>query len=199
MGKHQVEQRAVFLDRDGVLNRPLVRDGRPYPPLTVTDFQLYDDVAEGCARLKTAGFLLIVVTNQPDVGRGTQTRAKVDAMHEKLLSALPMLDRIEVCFHGGREHGEPCACRKPQPGMLLAAAAALRIDLRRSYLIGDRWRDIDCAQAAGCRAIFIDRSYREPLRETPDAIVPGFAAAVELIVQAGPCLQSHSPINVPSK
>lgn len=199
MGKHQVEQRAVFLDRDGVLNRPLVRDGRPYPPLSVADFELYDDVAEGCARLKAAGFLLIVVTNQPDVGRGTQMRAQVDEMHEKLLSALPMLDRIEVCFHAGREHGEPCACRKPQPGMLLAAAAALPIDLPSSYLIGDRWRDIDCARAAGCRAIFIDRGYRERLRETPDETVSGFAAAVELIVQAGPCLQPHSPINVPSK
>ncbi len=199
MGKHQVEQRAVFLDRDGVLNRPLVRDGHPYPPSSVADFKLYDDVAEGCARLKAAGFLLIVVTNQPDVGRGTQTRAQVDEMHHKLLAALPMLDRIEVCFHAGREQGEPCACRKPQPGMLLAAAAALQIDLRRSYLIGDRWRDIDCARAAGCHAIFIDRGYREPLREKPDESVSEFAAAVELIVQAAPCLQPPSPINVPSK
>ena len=199
MGKDQVEQRAVFLDRDGVLNRPILRDGLPYPPLSVAQFELYDGVLQGCVRLKEAGFLLVVVTNQPDVGRGTQTRAQVDEMHEKLLSSLPMLDRIEVCFHGGLDHGEPCACRKPRPGMLLAAAAALQIDLRRSYLIGDRWRDMDCARAAGCRAIFIDRGYREPLRETPDAIVPEFASAVELIVEADPCLQPPSPINVPSK
>ena len=199
MGEHELAQRAVFLDRDGVLNRPVVRDGHPCPPSSVGDFELYDDVAEGCARLKAAGFLLVVVTNQPDVGRGTQTRAQVDEMHEKLLALLPMLDRIEVCFHAGREHGEPCACRKPQPGMLLAAAAALQIDLNRSYLIGDRWRDIDCARAAGCHAIFIDRGYREPLRKTPDAIVSGFAAAVELIVPADSCLQPHRPANVPSK
>jgi D-glycero-D-manno-heptose 1,7-bisphosphate phosphatase len=184
MGKHQVERRAVFLDRDGVLNRPLLRDGQPYPPSSVADFELYDDVAEGCAQLKAAGFLLIVVTNQPDVGRGTQTRAEVDEMHHKLLAALPMLDRIEVCFHAGDEHGDPCACRKPQPGMLLVAAAALQIDLPRSYMIGDRWRDIDCARAAGCRAIFIDRGYREPLRETPDATVSKFSAAVKLILQS---------------
>ena len=199
MGKHQVEQRAVFLDRDGVLNRPVVHDGRPYPPSSVADFQLYDEVAEGCARLKAAGFLLVVVTNQPDVGRGTQTRAQVDEIHTKLLSVLPMLDRIEVCFHAGREEGEPCACRKPAPGMLLAAAAALRIDLHRSYLIGDRWRDIDCARAAGCAAIFIDHGYCEPLRETPDAVVAEFADAVELILQASPCQQSPSPANVPSR
>jgi D-glycero-D-manno-heptose 1,7-bisphosphate phosphatase len=198
MGKHQVKRRAVFLDRDGVLNRPAERDGLPFPPLSAADFELYDGVAEGCARLKEAGFLLVVVTNQPDVGRGTQTRAQVDAMHAKLLAALPMLDRIEVCFHAGREHGESCLCRKPQPGMLLTAAAALEIELSRSYMIGDRWRDIDCARAAGCCAIFIDHGYREPLREKPDAIVSGFAAAAELIVHADPCLQPHSPINVPS-
>ena len=183
MGKHPVEQRAVFLDRDGVLNRAVVRNGLPCPPLSVAEFELYEDVAEGCAELKAAGFLLTVVTNQPDVGRGTQTRAEVDAMHAKLLSALPMIDRIEVCFHAGAEHGEPCMCRKPQPGMLLAAAAALEIDLRRSYLIGDRWRDVDCARAAGCRAIFIERGYHEPLRETPDAIVREFGEAAALIVE----------------
>lgn len=182
MGKYPVGRRAVFLDRDGVLNRPLVRDGVPGPPSSVVEFDLYDDVADGCRRLKAAGYLLVVVTNQPDVGRGTQTRAEVDAMHDKLLSALPMIDRIEVCFHAGAEHGEPCRCRKPQPGMLVAAAAALEIDLGRSYLIGDRWRDIDCARSAGCRAVFIDRGYREPLREPPDAIAHEFGEAVALIV-----------------
>jgi D-glycero-D-manno-heptose 1,7-bisphosphate phosphatase len=199
MGEHQVKRRAVFLDRDGVLNHPLVRNGRPYPPSCVADFKLYDDVAEGCGRLKAAEFLLVVVTNQPDVGRGTQTRAAVEAMHRELMAALPMLDRIEVCYHAGCERGEPCACRKPETGMLLSAAAALRIDLRRSYLIGDRWRDIDCARAAGCGAILIDRGYHEQLREKPDAIVADFTAAVDLIVQAGPCLEPPSPLNVPSK
>ena len=198
MGNNRVERRAVFLDRDGVLNRCVVRDGHPYPPSSVEEFELEEDVAQGCRRLKENGFLLVVVTNQPDVGRGTQTRAKVDAIHETLLSALPMLDRIEVCYHAGRARGEPCSCRKPQPGMLLAAAASLQIDLPRSYLIGDRWRDIDCARAAGCRAIFIDRGYRETLRETPDATVVGFAAAVDFILQADPCLERESPLNVPS-
>ncbi|MEY2564179.1 MAG: D-glycero-D-manno-heptose 1,7-bisphosphate phosphatase [Verrucomicrobiota bacterium] len=108
-----------------------------------------------------------------------------------------MLDRIEVCFHAGRAHADPCSCRKPQPGMLLAAAAALQIDLSRSYLIGDRWRDIDCARAVRCRAIFIDRGYGEPLREIPDATVCDFAAAVAFILQADPCLQRESPVNVP--
>ena len=129
MEKHEVARRAVFLDRDGVLNRPVVRNGQPHPPFCVEDFELYDDVADGCRRLKTAEFLLIVISNQPDVGRGTQSREAVEAMHTKMRSALPSLDRIEICYHAGERYGEPCDCRKPRPGMILRAAADLKIDL----------------------------------------------------------------------
>ena len=182
MGEHQVSQRAVFLDRDGVLNRPVVRDGHPYPPAHVDEFELYPDVVDGCRQLKEAGFLLIVVTNQPDVGRGTQDRESVEAMHTKLRAALPWLDAIEVCYHAGSNHGEPCDCRKPKPGMLMHAAAAQGIDLARSFLVGDRWRDVDCARSAGCRAIFIDHGYAEALREDPDVIVSTFGEAVTAIL-----------------
>jgi D-glycero-D-manno-heptose 1,7-bisphosphate phosphatase len=185
MGEHEVKRRAVFLDRDGVLNRPVVRDGLPFPPASLEEFELYPGVAEGCAQLKAAGFLLIVVSNQPDVGRGTQTREIVETMHEKLLSAVPALDAIEVCYHAGASRGEPCDCRKPKPGMLLAAAARHGIDLKRSFLIGDRWRDVDCAKAAGCRAVFVDHGYSEPLREKPDFTVTNFAEAVARILETG--------------
>lgn len=184
MGEHEIKKRAVFLDRDGVLNPSVVRNGLPFPPASVADFELYPDVAEACQRLKEAGFLLIVVTNQPDVGRGTQTRETVDAIHAKLRDALPSLDAIEVCFHGGAAHGDPCDCRKPKPGMVLRAAAAYGIDLGQSYLVGDRWRDVDCAHAAGCRAIFIDHGYREALKEKPEFIVATFREAAEAILQA---------------
>lgn len=182
MGEHQVVGRAVFLDRDGVLNRPVVRAGRPYPPASPSEFELYPDVVEAAVRLKAAGFLLVVVTNQPDVGRGTQTRTNVEAIHHELQTALPCLDRIEVCYHAGAEHGESCDCRKPHPGMVLRAATELGINLAASYLIGDRWRDVDCAHAAGCRAIFIDRGYAEPLRATPDFTVGSFAEAAEVVL-----------------
>jgi D-glycero-D-manno-heptose 1,7-bisphosphate phosphatase len=175
--------RCVFLDRDGVLNRPVVRDGLPFPPANLGEFELYPDVAEGCQQLKEAGFLLIVVTNQPDVGRGTQSRESVEAIHTGLRENLPAIDGIEVCFHAGRSHGEPCDCRKPKPGMLLRAAATHGIDLKRSFLIGDRWRDIDCAHAAGCRAVFIDRGYREQLREKPEFTVTTFREAAAIILQ----------------
>jgi D-glycero-D-manno-heptose 1,7-bisphosphate phosphatase len=183
MGEHKVKQRAVFLDRDGVLNRPVIRDGLPFPPGNIEEFQLYPDVVEGCRQLKEAGFLLIVVTNQPDVGRGTQSCESVESIHAKLREALPSLDGIEVCFHAGADHGEPCDCRKPKPGMLLRAAGAHGIDLKRSFLIGDRWRDVDCAHAAGCSAVFIDRGYRENLRETPEFNVTTFHEAVTAILQ----------------
>jgi D-glycero-D-manno-heptose 1,7-bisphosphate phosphatase len=185
MGEHEVRKHAVFLDRDGVLNRPVVRDGVPFPPANVKEFELYPEVATGCARLKAAGFLLAVVSNQPDVGRGTQTRAVVEAMHQKLRTAVPALDAIEVCYHAGASRGDPCECRKPKPGMLLAAATRHDLDLERSFLIGDRWRDVDCAKAAGCRAIFIDHGYSEPLREKPDFIVQNFAEAVAQILETG--------------
>jgi D-glycero-D-manno-heptose 1,7-bisphosphate phosphatase len=104
-------------------------------------------------------------------------------MHSKLRSAIPSIDRIEICYHAGEGYGEPCDCRKPRPGMILRAAAQLNIDLPGSYVIGDRWRDIDCARAAGCRAIFIERGYEEALREAPDCIVANFHDAVNAVLR----------------
>ena len=184
MGSRQLSRRAVFLDRDGVLSHPIVRDGRPYSPSHLDEFELYEDAAEGCARLKEAKFLLVVITNQPDVGRGTLSRDAVEAMHAKMQLALPSLDRIETCYHAGEKHGQQCDCRKPRPGMIFRAAAALNIDLHASYLIGDRWRDVECARAAGCRSIFIDRSYKETLRRPPDFTVANFGDAVNVVLRA---------------
>jgi D-glycero-D-manno-heptose 1,7-bisphosphate phosphatase len=154
----------------------------PCPPSHIEEFEFYEDVPEGCARLKAANFLLVVITNQPDVGRGTQTREAVEAMNLKLQSALPSIDRIEVCYHGGERYGQPCDCRKPRPGLILRAAAELNIDPNRSYVIGDRWRDVDCARAAGCRAILIQRGYNEPLRNAPDFTVANFNEAVNAVL-----------------
>jgi D-glycero-D-manno-heptose 1,7-bisphosphate phosphatase len=183
MGEHEVTRPAVFLDRDGVLNRPVIRDGLPFPPATLEEFELYPEVSKGCAELKQAGFALVVVTNQPDVGRGTQSRELVEAMHRKLRNAVPSVDAIEICYHAGGSHGEPCDCRKPKPGMLLRAAANHAVDLRRSFFIGDRWRDVDCAHAAGCRAVFIDHGYKEPLRQRPEFTVATFREAVAVVLR----------------
>ena len=183
MGKHEVARRAVFLDRDGVINRVAILNGTPQPPSNVDEFEIYKDVPYGCARLKAANFLLVVITNQPDVGRGTQSREAVEAINWKMLSALPLIDHIEICYHAGGRHGQPCDCRKPRPGLILRAAAKLNIDTEKSYVIGDRWRDVDCARAARCRAILIQRGYKESLRETPDFTVSNFNDAVSAVLR----------------
>ena len=128
MGEYQLRRRAVFLDRDGVINKAIIRDGLPYPPEGLKDFELYEDVAPGFLQLDAAGYLLVVVTNQPDVARGTQTRAAVEAMNQKMRGLLPQITRVEVCWHSGREK-DPCDCRKPKPGMILRAGKALHINL----------------------------------------------------------------------
>lgn len=174
---------AIFLDRDGTLNAAIVRDGKPFPPATAAELTLLPGVAEGCARLKAAGFALVVATNQPDVGRGTLPRAAVEAIHARLLALLP-LDRIEVCYDAGGEN-PPSEFRKPRPGMLLRAARELGLDPARSWMVGDRWRDVDCGKNAGCRTIFIDCGYAEKLRARPDFTVKTFADAVEVILGFG--------------
>lgn len=172
---------AVFLDRDGTLNIQIVRGGKPYPPAMLEDFRLFPGAAENCARLKAAGFLLVVATNQPDVGRGTQTQAIVEAMHIQLLKLIPSLDRIEVCYHPGRN--ESSTHRKPAPGMLLEAAHSLAIDLSRSWMVGDRWGDIDAGHAAGCRTVLIDHGYIERAPESPPHfIVKTLPQAIEIIL-----------------
>ncbi|HVZ65794.1 MAG TPA: HAD family hydrolase [Lacunisphaera sp.] len=186
----QKNRAAIFLDRDGTLNIQIVRDGKPYPPATLDEFRLFPGVAEDCARLKAAGYLLVVATNQPDVGRGSQDRAVVEAMHARLRQLIPGLDAIQVCYHAGEAHGQPCACRKPKPGMLLDAARDLGIDLARSWMVGDRWGDIDAGHAAGCRTILIDHGYAERApAKAPEFTVKSLSAAVGIILAdplAGP-------------
>lgn len=149
---------AVFLDRDGVLNEPFVRDGVPTPPRSLEEFRVLPGVAQACADLRQAGFVLVVVTNQPDIARGTQTRAEVDRIHERLRSLVP-LDEICVCPH---DDCDACTCRKPRPGMLLGAAERLGLDLARSATVGDRGRDIEAARRAGVKAVHVQRHYDEP-------------------------------------
>lgn len=174
---------AVFLDRDGTLNAPVVRDGQPYPPASLDEFVLLPGVAEACRALHAAGYSLVVATNQPDVGRGTTPVALVDAMHARLREWIPEIARIETCFAPGQglDHPENRR-RKPEPGMLLDAAAALGLDLARSWMIGDRWRDIDCGARAGVRTVFLDLGYREELRTAPDFTAPNLSAAARIVL-----------------
>ncbi len=174
-------RRAVFLDRDGVINRALEREHKPYPPTSIAEFEILPDVPAACAKLKAAGFLLVVATNQPDVGRGTLKQEVVEQIHAHMLLQLPV-DRVEVCFHPGTSDLE-CDCRKPKPGMLLRAARELGIDLAQSWMVGDRWRDMDCGHNAGCKTVFIDRNYAEELKQKPDFSARNLGDAADIILR----------------
>jgi D-glycero-D-manno-heptose 1,7-bisphosphate phosphatase len=172
------QRRAVFLDRDGVLNRAVVRDGRPHPPASVDELELLPGAVDALACLRRCGFLLLVVSNQPDVARGTQTRDRVERINHTLRACLP-LDDFFVCYH---DDAAGCGCRKPRPGLLRDAAARHGVDLTKSFAIGDRWRDVDAAAQAGVRCVFIDHGYRErPPASQPDAVVGSVLEAAHWI------------------
>jgi transaldolase len=178
MGINASHRRAVFVDRDGVINRAVVRDGRPHPPASVEDVELLPGVEAGLERLKAAGYLLIVVTNQPDVARGVQSRAIVDAIHARLAGALP-IDEFRTCYHDDKD---ACECRKPKPGLILAAARERHVDLAASVMIGDRWRDIEAGRSAGCATVFVDCGYAERKPDAPDAVVASFEEAARWVL-----------------
>lgn len=178
MGIDHHGRRAVFLDRDGVINRPVVRDGKPFPPATLDDLEVLPGVEGALHRLHAAGFRLVVVTNQPDVARRTQARSVVDAMHAQLASTLP-IDDFRVCDH---DDAAGCACRKPKAGLLEAAAREAGISLAESFMVGDRWRDVEAGRRAGCTTIFIDWGYREQQPEAPDGTVGSLPEAAEWIL-----------------
>ena len=171
-------KRAVFLDRDGVLNRSLVRGGRPYAPTSLDEFELLPGVVEAVSELRNAGFVLVVVTNQPDLASGRIRLEVTEAIHQKLRSLLPVHD-IKMCRHVDRDE---CPCRKPKPGMLFEAARDWSIDLERSLMVGDRWRDVSAGKAAGCRTIFVDHGYAEELVDAPDFVVTSLSEAVKIIL-----------------
>jgi D-glycero-D-manno-heptose 1,7-bisphosphate phosphatase len=173
-----MSRRAIFLDRDGVLNRAIVKNGKSYPPPSLDELEILPDVSQGLAMLKQAGFLLIGVTNQPDVARGVQKREVVEAINNALLKALP-LDDLLVCYH---DDSDDCDCRKPRPGMLLQAAVKYGITLPASYLVGDRWKDVEAGRRAGCVTLFIDYKYQEVEQSIPDYRVGSLNEAAYLII-----------------
>lgn len=174
----QNKRKAVFLDRDGVLNRAIVRGGRPYAPRRIEDFTILSEAPAAVRRLKAAGYMTIVATNQRDVGAGLLPRHILNSMHLKLLAAMP-LDDIRVCTCINE-----CPCYKPNMGMLVEAAQDWNIDLSASVMIGDRWRDIGAGKNAGCLTIFIDRGYAEMLPHVPDLVATDLADAVDKLLSS---------------
>ncbi|MBX7220712.1 MAG: HAD family hydrolase [Blastocatellia bacterium] len=177
MGIHTLGRPAVFLDRDGVLNRTFVRNGIPHPPATLAELEILPGVPEALERLAAGRFWLLVVTNQPDVARGQQQQSVVEAINQALSSQLP-LDGFFTCFH---DNADACPCRKPKPGLILEAARQFEINLAASFLVGDRWSDIVAGAAAGCRTILLDQPYSHRERCQPDFVSQDLFRATELI------------------
>jgi len=173
--------RAVFLDRDGVINQAILIDGKPTSPMTLKELIIRDDAFDALTRLKRAHYLLIVVTNQPDVARQKISKQLIEQFHTHLRSKLP-IDQIFVCYHDDSDH---CDCRKPKPGLLLQAVKPYHIDLSASFMIGDRWRDVQAGKKAGCQTIFLDRGYAESKNHDipADFTTPSLSEAVNIILE----------------
>jgi D-glycero-D-manno-heptose 1,7-bisphosphate phosphatase len=169
---------AVFLDRDGVLNSPIVRSGRPYPPKRIDELRVLPGVPAACRDLATAGLTLVCVSNQPDIARGTLDFGTVAAINDELRELL-RLDEVVVCPHDDQDG---CACRKPLPGMILDAARRLDLDVSHSVTVGDRWRDVEAGRSAGTWTVLIDNGYKERQPDQPDLIVTDLKEAVPWIL-----------------
>ncbi|MDR4502081.1 MAG: HAD-IIIA family hydrolase [Nitrospirales bacterium] len=162
-----------------MINHPIIRQGRPFAPTSIEEFKIFPGVPEALQALHQEGFLLIIATNQPDVARGLILKEDVEKMHQILQETLP-LQAVKVCYET-EESGS--RCYKPNPGMLIESAREFNIDLKQSFMVGDRWRDVGCGRAAGCYTIFIDRGYTEQLRDKPDAVCEGLTEAVPIILR----------------
>jgi D-glycero-D-manno-heptose 1,7-bisphosphate phosphatase len=179
--------RAVFLDRDGVINRAVVRDGKPHPPASVAELDILPGVPDALARLRDAGYHLAVVTNQPDIARGVTTTAVVEAIHEHLRTVLG-LDDIRVCPH---DDADQCDCRKPKPGLLLRPPS---FDMAASVMIGDRWRDIEAGLTAGCGVtILVEGHYDEPVLHEPTIRLGSLADATDWLLAREPMTGAAAP------
>lgn len=150
-------RKAIFLDRDGVINYPIIKNGKPFPPRKLSELKVYAEVPSFLKLMKSKGFYLIVITNQPDVARGDILKFRVEEINKYLFKTL-VLDDIKVCYH---DDSDNCDCRKPLPGSLIAASKLYNLELENCYMIGDRWKDISAGLKAGCKTIFIDRNYNE--------------------------------------
>jgi D-glycero-D-manno-heptose 1,7-bisphosphate phosphatase len=170
-------KRAVFLDRDGVINRSRMNNGVPKPPTSIEDVEIIDGVLEAIKTLQAHNFIPVVVTNQPDVSRGAITVEQVSRVNAHI-GEIAGIQYFYVCFH---DDTDICECRKPKPGLILRAASELKLTINQSFMVGDRWRDISAGQAAGCKNFFIDYSYLEKQPEMPYIKVASLLEAVKLI------------------
>ena len=172
-------RRAVFLDRDGVLSKVYVKNGKGFAAKKLKDFKLFYGSKESVRKLKLAGFMVIVVTNQPDVGNKLITKITLKKMHDKL-KKITNVDAIYTCIHSQSAN---CYCRKPKPGMILTAAKKYKINLKKSFMAGDRLSDILAGKKAKCRSIFLDKKYFEKKPKYQEATFNNLPQAANYILK----------------
>jgi D-glycero-D-manno-heptose 1,7-bisphosphate phosphatase len=159
---HKIKEAAIFFDRDGVLIEAPLINKKPNSVQSLKDVKLCKNILEICQYYKK-NYYLIMVTNQPDYSRGVNSKKNIININNFLKKKLN-LDMIYVCY----SDNEKCIDRKPNPGMLLKAKKKYKINLKKSFMIGDRWRDVGAGNRAGCRTIFIDRNYSEKVIYKPN-------------------------------
>lgn len=171
-----ITNKAVFLDRDGVINKVIIRDGRAFSPRTLDEFFLADGIRDAASKLKEKAYKIIVITNQPELARGFISPEILELMTRRIREEI-LIDDIFICPHDD-EH--QCSCRKPKPGMLLEAAEKWRIELASSFFIGDTWKDMEAGKAVSCNTILIDAIYNQGV--SCDFRVKSLVEAVSIII-----------------
>jgi len=171
--------RAVFLDRDGVINKAITIDGKGYAPRLLKDFKIFPKVKNDVIKLKKRGFKVFVITNQPDIGNKLIKKKTLNEMHSFLKAKVP-IDKIYFCPHTKNDR---CKCRKPKPGMIIKASNESKIYLKESYVVGDRKIDIDAGLKAGCKTIFVNNNYYEKKPTKQEKTVKSLHAAVKYILK----------------
>ena len=170
-------KKAVFLDRDGVINKAFIKNGLPESPNSLSELEILPGVKESISRLKKLNFICLVVTNQPDVQRGKIKKNTIIKMNNFLKKKIE-LDDIFVCYHDDQDN---CNCRKPKPGLLLQASKKWNVDLKKSFLVGDRWRDIQAGKKVGCTTIYLDYNYKDIKPKNPNFTTDTLLNAVYII------------------
>ena len=170
-------RKAIFIDRDGVINKIFIKNNLPFSPPSFDLLEILPGVKESILRLKKLNFVCLLITNQPDVSRGKIEKKTIIKMNNYLKDEIK-LDDIFVCYH---DDHDKCKCRKPKPGLLLDASKKWDINLKKRYMIGDRWRDIGAGISVGCKTIFIDYDYKETKPKNPDFTTDSLLNAVHLI------------------
>ena len=170
-------KKAVFLDRDGVINKAFIKNGLPESPNSLSELEILPGVKESISRLKKLNFICLVVTNQPDVQRGKIKKNTIIKMNNFLKKKIE-LDDIFVCYHDDKDN---CNCRKHKPGLLLQASKKWDVNLKKSFIIGDRWRDIQAGEKVGCKTIFLEYNYIDIKPKNPNFITDTLLNATYII------------------